>query len=242
MIVALACIEAKNNDINHNLQIILECIEASREVDIIFFGEAVLNGFDSLSFNYQEDLKQSLALNSKAVTKIKAKAKECNVYVGVGLYKQEKGNISDCYLIIDNKGMIVADHDRTCPCWKINDFDNSHYIEGNIMTIVEIFNRKFAIAICGELWNESYFSQIKESNADYVVWPLFVQINMDEFNKSIKKEYLDLMINLDKKLFIINSLHQEKNSTNGGAAYFDERVVYELPMQEDNILVFKLKK
>ena len=57
MMIALAAVGFKNGDIAYNKEKIKTVIRdhGNKQVDLILFGETFLQGFDSLSWNYDSD-------------------------------------------------------------------------------------------------------------------------------------------------------------------------------------------
>ena len=56
MRIALAALGFVNKDINHNKMVMIDTLNnLKNKVDIVLFGEAFLQGFDSLSFDYEKD-------------------------------------------------------------------------------------------------------------------------------------------------------------------------------------------
>ncbi|MDE7095278.1 MAG: hypothetical protein K2O23_02210, partial [Anaeroplasmataceae bacterium] len=74
MKVALASIEFVNNDIDFNLTQVEKSIKeaSSRKCDVVCFGEAFLQGFDSLNFSYENDIKIAVEKNSYPMEVLKS--------------------------------------------------------------------------------------------------------------------------------------------------------------------------
>jgi predicted amidohydrolase len=67
----------KNRDIEYNVeQIKKRLIEArDKNIDLVCFGEAFLQGFDALSWNYEGDLSTAISKNDEIINSLKMMAK-----------------------------------------------------------------------------------------------------------------------------------------------------------------------
>ena len=62
MKIALASSPVKNRNIEFNMQAIIDAMnKASGQADVILFGESVLQGFDSLCWDYETDEHMAVA-------------------------------------------------------------------------------------------------------------------------------------------------------------------------------------
>ncbi|MBR1855928.1 MAG: hypothetical protein IJ803_02505 [Oribacterium sp.] len=69
MMIALAAVGFKNGDIAYNKEKIKTVIRdhGNRQVDLILFGETFLQGFDSLSWNYDSDKSIAVKMNDPVI-------------------------------------------------------------------------------------------------------------------------------------------------------------------------------
>ena len=73
MKIALCSAENIDNDIDFNLTQIELFIKntKSENPDLLLFGEAFLQGFDSICFEYQKDIKIAVSINDELITSTK---------------------------------------------------------------------------------------------------------------------------------------------------------------------------
>ena len=94
MKIALAALGFKNKDIEFNKNVIINTLkEYTNKADIVLFGEAFLQGFDSLSFNYKDDINMALSLDSNIICEIRKKCKKYNIGLSFGFIELYQGNI-----------------------------------------------------------------------------------------------------------------------------------------------------
>ena len=71
MRIGLASYRSINNNINFNLSQIEKAIKESvGKVDLLCFGEAFIQGFDSLSWQYELDKKVAIGQSSQTIQKL----------------------------------------------------------------------------------------------------------------------------------------------------------------------------
>jgi N-carbamoylputrescine amidase len=73
MMIALAAVGFKNGDIAYNKEKIKTVIRdhGNKQVDLILFGETFLQGFDSLSWNYDIDKSIAVKMNDPVIDEIR---------------------------------------------------------------------------------------------------------------------------------------------------------------------------
>ena len=83
----------------------------------------------------------------------------------------------------------------------------------------------------------------RKSKAKCIVWPVFIDYSVDNWQHSALHEYQKQMKKLKKDIYLINSINTGKSLSNGGAYYFDKngRIVKEKIMCEEDILIFKMQ-
>lgn len=99
---ALASARIIYKDINYNLSQMERYMREAKanDADIVCFGEAFLQGFNALSWHYEEDKKTAITTFSQEFTKIKALTKEIDIDVLFGYNELENDALySSCVLI-----------------------------------------------------------------------------------------------------------------------------------------------
>ena len=88
MNVLLAALSFRNGDLIYNKNKIVSTIkEYNNKVDLILFGEAFLQGFDALTWNFKIDKNIAISKDSKVIKEIKEVCKEFKVSVSFGYFE-----------------------------------------------------------------------------------------------------------------------------------------------------------
>ena len=201
MMIALAAVGFKNGDTAYNKEKIISVIREHRyHSDLILFGETFLQGFDSLSWNYDSDKSIAVTRNDPVIDEIREAAKECSVAVSFGYIEKE----------------------------------------GDGFHLFSFEDKKFAVGLCGDLWDDGNVEQMKTLNADIVLWPVYTDFNYEEWNTTIKNEYAEQAARFAHGVCYVNSVCMDREGVEiakGGAAYFlDGRIKYQTPAGEESIL------
>ena len=131
MRIGLATYVCKNKDISFNMSQIERAMrEAQGKVDLLCFGEAYLQGFDSLCWDYAIDKDIALETQSETICQLCRWSKEYGVALLTGYIEKEKECLySSCAVIED--GAILYNYRRITKGWKEYSKTDEHYREGN---------------------------------------------------------------------------------------------------------------
>ena len=186
MKIALASARIVDRDIKYNLSQMERYMKEAKMMgaDIICFGEAFLQGFNALSWNFEEDRKIALAMSSPEFAKIKALTKEIGIDVLFGYNELNNNSIySSCALVMDGK--ILHNYRRISKGWKEYSITDEHYKEGTNVDIFDYKGKKCAIGLCGDLWDYPDRFALGE---DIILWPVYVCWTKEEWEKGGQKE------------------------------------------------------
>lgn len=229
MRIALASMPVINRDIAFNLSTITACIkECSQKADVLVFGESVLQGFDCLCWNYEEDRKTAIELSDELITKICEAAKENELAVSLGFIERVGEALYSSQLFVGKDGRIINVFHRVSVGWKEYDKTDEHYLEGDKFESFQYEGRSFAIGLCGDLWTDGRPKEMKKLNADIVLWPVWCDYNTDEWNSSIKYEYAEQAALCGDNVLLVNPYCIDKAAEDvaaGGAVYFRKGVI-----------------
>ena len=107
MIVALAAAGFKNGDISYNKARMAEVIRGlSGRADLVVFGETFLQGFDSLSWNYEEDRSVALSADDPIILEIRQEAKSNGIAVSFGYIEKAGEALYSSQLTVGADGQI----------------------------------------------------------------------------------------------------------------------------------------
>lgn len=208
-------------------------IELKQKVDLICFGEAFLHGFDALSWNYEQDKKIAISLESDYIKDIQLVAKHHQIAVSFGFYELFEDTIFCSYLFIDKGGVIINHYRRVSPGWKeITKCDN-HYQEGKSFSTFNYMEKDILVAICGDLWDDNNLSRINKLKKDLVLWPLHIDYEIEQWEKEFS-DYLLQTEKLNKPVLMINNISK---TSYGGCYYYHGKVVKSLSMGIEGFLI-----
>ena len=237
MKIALMSKEFINNDIKHNCDKIISSIKClSGQVDLICFGEAYLQGFDALTWNYQLDKDIAITIDSRWINNLRVAAKTYKVAVSFGYLEIDEERIYCSYLFIGNNGNIVANYRRVSIGWKEYSKTDHHYCEGDSFSSFTYMNKRFVIALCGDLWYDENIEKIAKLEKDIILWPLYISYNFDVW-KTEKNEYLIQVNKLNKPVLFINSICKEDTALGGCYMFSNDSITSSLELGNEGVLI-----
>ena len=245
MVFALAAVGFKNGDTGYNKEKILEMMrEYSGKADLVLFGETFLQGFDSLTWNYEEDLRTAVSADDPVIREIREAAERNRIAVSFGYVEKEGEVLYSSQMTIGADGEIVNNFRRVSVGWKEPEADG-HYQEGKEFPVFEYLGRKFTVGLCGDLWYEENIQKLKEILADIVLWPVYTDYPYEEWNKSVKLEYAEQVSTLGKPVLYVNSVCLEREGyeiARGGAACFENGTIKcETPSGKESVLLVECR-
>lgn len=242
MIIGLASALNIDNDIDYNIEQIRNFAKQAKEesVDLICFGESFLQGFDCLTWNYEKDYKVAQCIESKAISKIKEIAISNNIAISFGMIEKDNNLLYSSNVIIDECGNIIDIFRRVSPEWK-ESVASDKYCEGKEFHTFIYKGKKFTTAICGDLWHDANLLKIKNKKVDVVLWPLYVDYSVEEWESGELNDYAERVKCLNSPVCFINSYVKKDGGANGGCYVFiDGNVKYKLDMGNLGLLKFEV--
>ncbi len=222
-----------NNQIEVNTETIIKILKERRnqEIEFILFGEAFLNGFDSLTWDYKKDL-EFRDRTKESIKILKQKAKQYNQALGFGYFEFDNKHIYSSYLIIDSKGEQLYNYRRVSMGWRIPDANTNHYKQGLNSGVFTYKNKKIGIALCGDLWDDNLLNIYQNLELDVLLWPVYVDYSLSAWKQEARDEYLLRTKSLAKNVVFINSL----SKTAFGGTFFlcNDKLVAETKINDNH--------
>lgn len=235
MKLGLASYSFKNKDIDFNLSQIEKAMQRSQgKVDLLCFGEAFLQGFDSLDWNYETDKDMAITQDSVVMQKLCSLALQYGTDLLFG-YIEKEGEIlySSCAVI--EKGKLIHNYRRISKGWKCYWMTDAHYREGNSAEEFLHHGGKIQIALCGDMWE---FPE-KFKTDELLIWPVYCNFSLEEW-KTTEQEYADQALLACSKTVMINSITDDPIS-HGNAFYFHNgRVEKKLGYDTEAVLMVEV--
>lgn len=234
MIFGLASYKFINNDVEFNISQIEKALQSSKNIDILCFGEAFLQGFDSFNWNYDNDKNIAISKESEIMKRLEKKSKDYNIDFAFGYLEIDNEDLYSSYAIIIN-GKLTYNYRRITIGWKEYSLTDYHYKEGNEVLTFNYKGHVLTIALCGDIWE---FPEMFKAN-DLLIWPVYVNFTIEEW-KGEEMEYAKQALLACNNVLMINSL-SENPSCYGGCFYFkDGKIVLKLDYNVEGILTVEV--
>lgn len=233
----LASYRIKNKNTEFNISQIERAMkEVEGKVDLLCFGEAVLQGFDSLSWNYKEDKEMAVSMDSETMSRLKKLTVKYGMGIAVGYIEKADETLYSSYVVID-AGEIVHNYRRISRGWKEYDRTDDHYCEGSDIAEFSFHGKKIMTGLCGDLWD--YPEKYKTDNL--LLWPVYVNFELDEWEQEIL-EYTEQASCIADDTLMINPIDNEPVN-HGGAFYFHKgKLVERSPFDQERVLIIDIEK
>lgn len=206
----------------YNLQAILQACQKAHEAgaDLALFGEAALQGFEALNFDYQHDIPLAVGLSSPEIACLSQTAKDLNLAIGVGLYLNIQGGLYSAYLVLDKQGQQAALYKRISSGWlEAKAFKNADYRLGREAIIFDMEGKKFTIMLCGDYWEDDLLPLWVEldDRVDAFIWPVHCDYSLEDWASSEKQAYQDRSQIMFKPILFVNNYVPDEGRAKGGA-------------------------
>ncbi|MBR2333832.1 MAG: carbon-nitrogen hydrolase family protein [Clostridia bacterium] len=237
MKIALVVAEIVDGNIEFNLSQMERFAKDSRRAgaDLVCFGEAFLQGFNALSWQFDRDKNVAVATDSKIFSRIISLTKEIGIDILFGYNELDGEDIYSSCSLIEN-GEIIHNYRRISIGWKESSKTDGHYKEGNSVEVFDYKGKKCAIGLCGDLWD---FPERFNLGEDVLFWPVYVGWTKEEWENGGKMEYAEQAKMCCPKTLYVNSICKE--DAFGGAVFFvDGQIQRELAIYNEGILFVEI--
>lgn len=237
MKIGLVSYEFKNGKIEYNIKKIEKAINsANGKVDLLCFGETFLQGFDSLSWNYEIDKNIAITIDSFIMQKLKKLSEKYKIDLGIGYIEREKEKIYSSYVVIE-KGKIIHNYRRITKNWKEYSITDEHYCEGEISDTFIYKDRKFKISLCGDMW----ICPEKFKTNGILLWPVYCNFTKEEWENTEQSDYAKQSKLASDNVFLVNSITKDEPISVGGAYYFKNgKIKKKLELEKEDILIVEI--
>lgn len=193
----------------------------TRGAELIFFGEAFLQGFEAMTFDYKEDIDFAFGIHGAEIAELRAVASEYGVGIGAGFYENFKGAIYSSYLVVDERGMSILHYRRRSRGWKIPSAC-ADYREGTEFCSATFHGKRFGLMICGDFWEDGLLSDLvgMEDEVDFFVWPVHCDYSVERWEKTERALYRERSAILGKPVLYCNNMRAEEEAAKGGAYHW----------------------
>lgn len=231
MRIGLVSYECRNNDPAFNLSQIEKALRtAEGKADLLCFGEAFLQGFDCLSWSYEQDAETAAEQSSDLIGKLA----DLSVKYGTALlcgYIEKEADCLYSSCIVLSQGKIVHNYRRISKGWKECAKTDDHYCEGTTVESFRLHGMKMTIALCGDLWEfpERFITD------GLLVWPVYVSYDVEEWENGILEEYAGQAGHAAGDTLMVNPIDRPQNH-GGSFRFLNGRVNSRIPFDREGIL------
>jgi NAD+ synthase (glutamine-hydrolysing) len=236
--IALSQINTTVGDIDGNIKKIIYFTEKAKKfnLDLIIFPELATTGYPP------EDLllkPKFIEENIRALSEIIKNTE--NIAVILGFVDKYSDKIYNAAGLIQNKNLLGVYHKILLPNYGV--FDEKRYFEeGKEPKVFEIFDKKIAINICEDIWDENGPGKYQsEQNVD-----LMINISASPYHKGKCKEREKMLAKRAKKyrtkLFYCNLVGgQDELVFDGASLIFDKngKLVARAKQFEEDLLIYE---
>lgn len=242
MKILLAAAENRDGDPAFNLTQIRRVFEDSRQSkpDLICFGESFLQGFEGLTWEYAEDLIRARTVESPEIRQLSALAAQMRCALSLGFIERDGGLLYSTNLVLRQDGAIADRFRRVSPGWK-EPAASPEYREGTGFHTFSLCGKTLTAAVCGDLWDDAFLEEMEQTDADAVLWPVYVDFSTAVWQDSERRAYARRTAAIPCPVLLINSFVDLPDRANGGCVVFHRgQVLGELPMGRPGVLEFTL--
>ena len=232
MRIGLASYRVENKNTEFNIaQIERAMIEVKDKVDLLCFGEAVLQGFDSLCWNYEIDKDMTVSAESEVMSRLKAFTVRYGMGIAFGYIERDGESLYSSYAVIDD-GKTVHNYRRISRGWKEFDRTDGHYREGDDTSCFSFRGEKLTVGRCGDLWD--YPERFKTDTL--LLWPVYVNYALDEWDQAIL-DYAEQAAGIADDVLMINPIDNDPVN-HGGAFHFHKgKLLERSPFDKEGVLI-----
>ena len=241
MKIALASSHVITKNVAYNTTSALHAMEqCGGQADLVVFGESMLQGFESLSWDYETDCGMALSLDDPRLVQIRNAAKQNHLAVSFGFIEKEADALFSSQLFVGAEGEIIDHFHRVSEGWKAYWQTDAHYREGEKFRAFSYGGKTFSVGLCGDLWTEGRPEEMKSLHPDVVLWPVWCDFDAREWNETVKYEYARQAALCGDLVLYVNPFCTDafvSDAATGGAACFKKgRITSLCPAGKSDIL------
>ena len=233
MRIGLVSYRCENRNTAFNLsQIELAMKHAEGKADMLCFGEAFLQGFDALCWDYETDREIALELSSETIARLKSWTIQYGVSLMTGYIEKDQETLYSSCIVISG-GEIVHNYRRISKGWKEFSKTDRHYCEGNQTGTFRLHGKEMMIALCGDLWD--FPDRFRTEHL--LLWPVYVNYSVEEWNSGALDEYAAQAALAANDVLMINPLDNDPVNHGGSFHFHGGKTAAKIPFDQEDILI-----
>ncbi len=237
MRIGLVSYRCENRNTAFNMkQIELAMRRSKGKAHLLCFGEAFLQGFDALCWNYETDKDIALELTSDTISQLRSWTVQYGIALITGYIEKDKDKLySSCIVISD--GEIIHNYRRISKGWKEYSITDEHYREGNETGAFHLYGKEITLALCGDLWE--YPDRFRTDQL--LIWPVYVNYTIEEWEQGALDDYAEQAALAAKDVLMINPIDHEPVNHGGSFHFHNGQTVAKVPFDQEGILIVEFE-
>ncbi len=234
--IGLVSCEFKNRDLGFNVSQIEKALKTVQgKADLLCFGEAFLQGFDALGWDYEEDRNIAVSMDSEVMRRICAMSLEYGTDLLFGYLEHcDRAIYSSCAVI--GEGRFIHNYRRISKGWKEYRITDGHYREGADSAEFRYRGRWMKLALCGDLWD--FPERFKTEHL--LIWPVYVDFTREEWTQ-YEAEYAGQALLAADRALMINSISHKPESCGGAFFFHGGRTEKKSAQGTEDILILEME-
>ena len=213
-------------------QIELAMKRAEGKAEMLCFGEAFLQGFDALCWDYDADKEIALELSSETITRLKNWTVQYGISLATGYIERDGEKLySSCVVI--SEGRIIHNYRRISKGWKEYSRTDGHYCEGDQTGTFRLHGKEMMITLCGDLWD--FPDRFRTDHL--LLWPVYVNYTVEEWNSGALDEYAVQSALAANDVLMINPLDNDPVNHGGSFCFHHGKTIARIPFDQEEILI-----
>ena len=223
---------------------------ANVNAEMIVFSEAAITGFvNTGNPDFDLSLGQSIpGIASEALCQLAAR---CRIWLATGLFERNEDRLYDTAILIGPDGVIRMRYRRIDPRW--HHWHNRPcplpiYALGDEVPIVSTPIGTAAFLLCGDLFNDTCLSRVKESNVDWLLFPMARRFDEDVadmamWHRQEKCLYAGRAREAGVNMMLVNQFTDDEMGEYFGGALCVSRsgdILAEFPLKEEGMLLIDI--
>ena len=233
MRIGLAAYRCENRNMDFNIgQIERALKEAQGKVDLLCFGEAFLQGFDSLDWKYETDKKTAVAQDSETMDRLRCLTVQYHTAMLVGYIEREGDTLySSCIVLAEGK--TIHNYRRISRGWKDYTQTDNHYREGTETGEFSLQGKKIMLSLCGDMWD--FPERFKTDHL--LIWPVYVNYTLEDWEDGTVEDYAAQAALAAKDALLVNPLDNDPVSHGGAFRFRNGKVTDRIAFDSEQILI-----
>ena len=232
MRIGLVSYRCENRNTAFNLsQIELAMKRSEGKADLLCFGEAFLQGFDSLCWDYETDQAVAVDLSSDTMKQLRNWTVRYGMSLITGYIEKDRDKLySSCAVI--SGGEILHNYRRISKGWKEFTRTDEHYCEGKDTGSFQLCGREMVLSLCGDLWDFPDRFRTEQ----LLIWPVYVNYTPEEWNDGVLDEYASQAALAAGDTLMINPIDNDPVNHGGSFRFKNGQVIAKIPFDREDIL------